>query len=71
MKIKEKMSVALIFGLFASFGLSGCHILEGGMNTVDPPTSLTTDEKQPDSILNDLSPIRARDMMLADKQDDR
>ncbi len=41
------------------------------MNTVDPPSLSTEDEKQPDSILKDLSPIRARDMMLAENQDDR
>ena len=71
MKIKGKVGLALIFGLLGTFYLSGCYLLEGGMNTVDPPSLSTEGDNPPqESILKDLSPVRARDMVIAERQDD-
>ena len=63
MPILKKVLATAIPNALAICLLSGCELLMGGgMNTVEPPS--LTEENKSDSILNDLSPIRARDLAL-------
>ena len=71
MRIEKKVSVTLIFGVLAICFVSGCFLLDGGMNTVDPPSLSSWPDENQESILKDLSPIRPRDTMIAERQDDR
>ena len=73
MKSGTKILLTVVLGFLSISFLSGCMIFEGGMNTVEPPSLSTNTEPKQESILNDLSPARARDMMISEssKQDDR
>lgn len=51
-----------------SFMLGGCFLFDGGMNTVEPPSYEDPSLKQ-ESILNDLSPVRARDIMISEREE--
>lgn len=63
MKIKRQVVSDIIVILLAACTLAGCDtFLGGGMNTIPPPKS-SLEEENPDSILKDLAPIRARDLM--------
>ena len=68
MRMGRCKQTVLAISFSVLFFLSGCHILDGGMNTVDPPT-LSSLEPPTESILNDLSPIRPRDLMADERRE--
>ena len=56
----------LVCVLIAATAFSGCHILDGGMSSVDPPSLSEPYPDPKESVLNDLAPVRPRDMMISE-----
>ena len=69
MRINKSWPV-LVLGVVSFLFLNGCHLLDGGMNTVEPPNLSSEYDTPPKaSILEDLSPIRPRDMMYDERRE--